>query len=178
MKKLLLHSCCAPCSTTAIMRLIDEYDITIFYYNPNIEPLSEYEHRKSEQIRLIKELDRNIKFIDGDYDNDAYQEYITDYKELGEHSMRCYKCMEMRIDKTGKYASSNGFDCFTTTLSVSPYKNSTWINEILEKVSIKYNIPYVKSNFKKKNGYLESVEMSKKYNLYRQNYCGCLKNKQ
>lgn len=177
MKKVLLHSCCAPCSTTAIKRLIGLYELTIYYYNPNIEPKDEYEKRKKEQIRLLTLLDSNINFIEGDYDNDNYHTFIKDYEELGEHSLRCYKCMELRIINTALKAKELNYDYFATTLSVSPYKNSNWIKEIGLNVQEKYGINYLDENFKKEDGYLTSINESKKYNLYRQDYCGCLHNK-
>lgn len=173
-KKLLLHSCCAPCSTIIIESLIDLYDITIFYYNPNIEPITEYNIRKNEQIRYLNELKQNIQIVIGDYENDYYHQKIANHEHLKENSQRCYECIDLRIQKTALYAKSNNYDCFDTTLSVSPHKNSNWINEIGKKYSLEYKIDYLNGNYKKNDGYKKSVELAKKHNLYRQNYCGCL----
>jgi len=173
MKKLLLHSCCGPCSTVVIELLSKEYEITVFYYNPNIEPILEYEKRKAEQIRFIKEYNPNIKIIIGEYENAAYHNKIANYENLKEKSRRCFECMDLRISKTAKYAKDNGFDLFETTLSVSPHKNSEWIIEIAKKWAAEYNIEYINGNYKKNDGYKRSIELANKYELYRQNYCGC-----
>ena len=167
---LLLHSCCAPCSSHCITYLKDYFDITILYYNPNIEPKEEYEKRKQEQIKLCKIL--NINFMDIDYDNKSYRNLIEGLEHLKEGGFRCTKCIKMRLLKT--YELSSNFEYFGTTLTVSPHKNSKLINELgLEIDKDKYLI----SDFKKQEGYKKSIELSKKYELYRQDYCGCLMSK-
>lgn len=174
-KKLLLHSCCAPCSSHVITYLTSYFDITILYYNPNISPKSEYDKRKKEQIRLINEIDRvnNIDIIDCDYDNDLYEERIHGLESEPERGKRCTVCFDLRLDLTAKMAKELGYDYFCTTLTVSPYKNSKLINEIGLEKEKKYNIKWLYSDFKKENGYKDSIELSKRYNLYRQDYCGC-----
>ena len=174
--KLLLHSCCGPCSSSVIERLKDYFDITVLYYNPNIEPLEEYLKRKEEQIRLLNEL--NIKFMDIDYLNEEYRLKVIGYEKEPENGLRCHICYRLRLEKTAKLAKENNFDYFTTTLTVSPYKNSKVINEIGLELQSKYNINYLVSDFKKEDGYKRSIELSKKYNLYRQDYCGCLFSKE
>ena len=173
--KLLLHSCCGPCSSYVISYLKDYFNITILYYNPNIEPKSEYEKRKQEQIRLIKELNlNNLSILDIDYDNDNYRNVVKGYEQDHEGGYRCHLCYELRLNKTASIALDNNYDFFGTTLTVSPYKNASVINEIGEALQNKYGIKWLYSDFKKKDGYKKSIELSKKYNLYRQNYCGCL----
>ena len=173
--KLLLHSCCGPCSSYVITYLIDYFDITILYYNPNIEPKEEYEKRKSEQIRLIKELNQeNVFFLDIDYDNEKYRDYVKGYESEREGGARCHLCYELRLERAAKIAKDSKYEYFGTTLTVSPYKNATILNQIGENLSNKYNIKWLYSDFKKKDGYKKSIELSKKYNLYRQDYCGCL----
>ena len=174
--KLLLHSCCAPCSSAVITKLKDYFDITVIYYNPNIEPYEEYIKRKEEQKRLITLLDskNKIDFIDCDYDNDKYHELVKGHEDDPERGNRCYICYSQRMEYTAKKAKENNYNFFGTTLSVSPYKISRWINEIGYDLSNKYNVRYLPSDFKKRDGYKKSIELSKKYNLYRQNYCGCI----
>lgn len=175
-KKLLLHSCCAPCSSAVISRLRDDFDITVLYYNPNIEPLEEYEKRKEEQIRFLKEFDENIKFMDILYDHESFIKISKNLEMEKEGGARCHKCYHLRLNKTASLAKKYGFDYFGTTLTVSPYKNSQVINEIglfIEKNLNDENIHYLVSDFKKKNGYKKSIELSHQYNLYRQNFCGC-----
>jgi predicted adenine nucleotide alpha hydrolase (AANH) superfamily ATPase len=173
-KKLLLHSCCGPCSTAVIDRLKDDYDLTVFYYNPNIFPEEEYLHRLHEQQRYVKEANLGIVVIDGTYQDNA--EFYSCFKGLEnevEGGKRCVVCFAKRMEKTAEQAKKLGFDIFATTLSVSPYKNATLINSIGEQLSQKYGVEYLVADFKKKDGYLNSINLSKKYNLYRQNYCGC-----
>ena len=176
-KNLLLHSCCAPCSSSVIEKLSSYFNITVFFYNPNILPKNEYEKRKKEQINFIninnEKFNNNINFIEGDYDPNIFFSCITGKEKLGEGSVRCKECYKMRIEKTAEYAKKNNFDFFGTTLSVSPHKNSNWINEIMIEISNKLGIKPLLAGFKKENGYLRSLELSKSYNLYRQNYCGC-----
>ena len=174
-KKLLLHSCCAPCSSHVISYLTNYFDITILYYNPNISPKSEYDERKEEQIRLIKEIDKvnSIDIIDCDYDNDLYENKIKGYEKEPERGNRCTICFNLRLSKTAQMAKVLNYDYFCSTLSVSPYKNSKLINEIGKQMEELYDIKWLYSDFKKENGYKHSIELSHKYNLYRQDYCGC-----
>lgn len=173
--KLLLHSCCGPCSSSVIERLRDYFDITVIYYNPNIEPKEEYEKRKSEQLRLLNEL--GIKFMDIDYLNNEYHEKVKGYENEPENGLRCPLCFELRLDKTASKAKENNFDYFGTTLTVSPHKNSKIINEIGLKLEETHGVKFLLSDFKKEDGYKRSIELSKKYDLYRQDYCGCLYSK-
>ena len=175
-KKLLLHSCCAPCSSSVISFLTNYFDITILYYNPNISPIEEYNKRKEEQIRLIKEIDKigKIDIIDCDYDNDIYNEKIKGYENCPERGARCTICFNLRLEKTAKIANEKKYDYFCSTLSVSPYKNAILINQIGDTLEKKYNVKWLYSDFKKADGYKKSIELSKKYNLYRQDYCGCI----
>lgn len=175
-KKILLHSCCAPCSSHVITYLAPYYNITVLYYNPNIYPKEEYEKRKQEQIKLINELNtpNKLDYLDCDYDNDVYEELIKGYENCPERGARCPICFKLRLEKTAKLAKEHNYEYFCTTLTVSPYKNATQINEIGASLSDKYQIKWLYSDFKKEDGYKKSIELSKKYNLYRQNYCGCI----
>ena len=172
---LLLHACCGPCSSYVLEYLNKYFDITILYYNPNIYPDTEYYRRKDELKKFLAEfkLVNDIKLIEDDYIPEEYYDAIKGKEELGEKSIRCYKCYEFRLDRTAKYAQDKQFDYFTTTLSISPYKISAWINEIGGILESKYNIKYLYADFKKKNGYKRSLELSNQYGLYRQDYCGC-----
>ncbi len=174
--QLLLHSCCAPCSSHVISVLHEYFDITVFYYNPNIEPYAEYEKRKEEEKRFLKEFPamHKLELLDCDYDNDQFHQLVKGYEREPEGGARCFLCYEQRMDLTAKTAKEKGFDYFATTLTVSPYKNSAKLNEIGAKLEGKYQIPYLFSDFKKKNGYKHSIELSKEYGLYRQDYCGCV----
>ncbi len=178
-KKLLLHSCCGPCSSYVISYLTKYFDITILYYNPNIYPYDEYLKRKNEQIRLIEEIDKinNISIMDCDYDNDIFNNLVAGLENEPERGNRCRVCYLMRMEKTAELASKFDFDYFCTTLSVSPYKNVNWINEFGSLLENKYDIKWLYSDFKKKDGYKSSILLSNKYNLYRQNYCGCIYSK-
>lgn len=169
-KKILIHACCAPCSSEVIDFLKDIFDITILYYNPNIYPQEEYEKRYDQFTLLPYQFD----LIKGKYENDKYYEAIKGYEDLGEFSQRCYKCFYLRMEECAKIAKENHFDYFTTTLSISPYKNSKRINEIGHELENKYNVNYLYSDFKKQEGYKKSIELSKEYGLYRQEYCGCV----
>ncbi len=172
-KKILLHSCCAPCSTHTILLLSKYFDVTIFYSNDNIYPYDEYQKRLDEQIRFVSNLD-NVKVIYDDYKDKDYYEAIKGLEDLGEHSKRCYECYKLRLEKTAIKAKELGFDFFSTTLTISPHKFSEWVNEIGYSMEKKYQIPYLYSDFKKENGYQNSIKVSKEYDLYRQDYCGCV----
>lgn len=174
--KLLLHSCCAPCSSYVLEYLSEYFDITIYYYNPNISPKEEFSKRIDEQKRLINELPvkNKISFISGKYDNSKYEKMIKGLEEQPEGGSRCYLCYKLRLEETAKLAQEMGFDYFTTTLSISPYKNSKVLNEIGEELEKNYNVNYLYADFKKKDGYKRSIELSKIYGLYRQDYCGCI----
>ena len=172
-KKILLHSCCGPCSTAVTERLAEDYDITVFYFNPNITDPEEYEHRKTEQIRYLKECPFEIAFIEGDYNPDSFFECVKGHEADREGGPRCALCFEQRLEAAAKLAKERGFDCFDTTLTVSPYKNYDVISSIGRKMAEKYGIEYVSGNYKKKDGYKRSVVLSVEYGLYRQHYCGC-----
>lgn len=173
---LLLHTCCAPCSSYCIEYLSNHFNITVLYYNPNIYPESEYIHRKSEQIRLIGEMNTKypVKFIDCDFESEKFYEAVNGMENCREGGERCFKCYRLRLTKAARVASQNGFDYFTTSLTISPLKNAGKINEIGEKLANEYGVKFLPSDFKKKEGFKRSIELSKEYNLYRQNYCGCV----
>lgn len=176
-KTLLLHACCAPCSS-AVLEIISKYfKITILFYNPNITDYSEYLKRKDELKRLIKEVGYDIEVMDCDYDKDKFISMALGLEDKKEGDIRCYKCYKLRLEKTALVAKENNFDYFTTTLSISPYKNSKWLNEIGKELSDKYKVDYLYADFKKKNGYKRSIELSNIYHLYRQDYCGCIYSK-
>lgn len=177
-QKLLLHSCCAPCSTAVIERLISDYDITILYYNPNIYPEQEYLKRKDEEIRYIKIFNEknpnsNVKMLDCDYESEKFYEAVKGLEDEKEGGARCPVCFKLRLQKTAELAKQKGYDIFGTTLTVSPHKNAELINQIGESIENNLGIKFLQSNFKKQNGYKRSIELSKENNLYRQNYCGC-----
>lgn len=177
-QKILLHSCCAPCSTAVIEKLKDEFDITILYYNPNIYPEEEYKKRKNEEIRYIKHLnniekDAKISFLDCDYECEKFYSAVKGYENEREGGARCAICFKLRLSETAKRAKEFGFDLFGTTLTVSPHKNAELINFIGLGLEKEIGIKFLVSNFKKQNGYKRSVELSKENNIYRQNYCGC-----
>lgn len=177
--KLLLHSCCGPCSTQVVDFLRHYFQITIYYYNPNIEPIEEYLKRKSEQIRFIKEINAKklgfkIDYLDCDYENEVFEDNIKGLEYEPEGSKRCFKCFEIRLKKTAIKALEEGFEYFGTTLSVSPYKNTQKINEIGGYIANLVGITFINGDFKKNDGYKKSLEFSKEFNLYRQDYCGCL----
>ena len=173
--RVMLHSCCAPCSSYVIEYLSNYFYLTIFYYNPNISPREEYEKRKAEQIRLINSMDTKYKvnIIDCDYDNDIYEKNIKGLELEPERGRRCDVCFRLRLEKTALKALEMEYDYFGTTLSVSPYKNALVLNEIGLEIEEKLGIKFLVSDFKKRNGYKRSIELSREYDLYRQNYCGC-----
>ena len=168
-KKILLHCCCAPCSSACLERLKDSAEICVLFYNPNIES-EEYERRKAELIRFINETGW-AQFIDCDRDENLFYDAVKGLEDCKEGGMRCEKCFELRLKKTYEIAKEGNFDFFTTTLTVSPLKNASKINEIGERIGGEM---WLYSDFKKKNGYLESIKLSKEHNLYRQDYCGCI----
>ena len=168
---LLLHSCCGPCSSYVLTLLNEYFDITIYYYNPNIYPEEEFFKRLETQKEIVSKLNFDVKILVGDYDYNIYTDAVKGLEHLGEGSNRCYNCYYFRMKKCSEVASELNYDYFTTTLSISPYKNSNWINKIGKEVEIKSK--YLYSNFKKEEGYKKSIVLSKQYNLYRQDYCGC-----
>ena len=175
-KTLLLHSCCAPCSSYVLKYLSEYFKITLLYFNPNISPREEYEKRVSEQKRLIREMPVKypVEFIEGRYEPQEYYDAVKGLESEPEGGARCMVCYELRLREAAKYAAEGKFDYFTTTLSISPLKNAQKINEIGEKVGTEYGVHHLPSDFKKKEGYKQSVELSREYRLYRQNFCGCV----
>ncbi len=171
--KLLLHCCCGPCTTASLERLIEAFDVSLFYYNPNITLEDEYKKRLVTLEEFISKYNKSIKIIEGDYEPSKYLDMVKDYKLDKEGGQRCYLCYLMRLRKSAEYAFSNNFDYFTTTLSISPHKNSEWINKIGEELEKEIGIKYLYTDLKKKNGYKRSLELSKEFDLYRQDYCGC-----
>lgn len=169
---LLLHSCCGPCSSECLRMLYPYFDITILYYNPNIFPKEEYDIRLKEQYKIIDSLGYDINVITKEYNHKEYLDFVKGTELLGEKSKRCYLCYKQRLIKTAQEAN-NKYDYFTTTISISPYKVSKWLNEIGFDLEKEYNVKYLYSDFKLNNGYIKSIELSKKYGLYRQDYCGC-----
>lgn len=176
---LLLHSCCGPCSTSVIERLVTDYDITVFFYNPCITDEEEYIKRRNSQIRYIENVNINlclghkINFIEGEYEPDEYYKIAAGFSNEPEGGRRCRVCFQMRLEKTARTAACRGFEIFTTTLSVSPHKNHSLISEIGNELSEKYSIEFLDTDFKKKAGFQRSIQLSKEYGLYRQDYCGC-----
>lgn len=171
---LLLHACCAPCSSHTLLFLHDHFDITLYFCNPNISPESEFEFRLSELKRLVKELGLDITVIEEPYDSAPFFALAKGLEDLPERGERCRKCIEYRLRMAAAKANELGSDYFTTTLTISPHKDCTFINECGGRISEEYGIPYLYSDFKKHDGYKHSIQLSKEYNLYRQNYCGCV----
>ena len=173
--RLLLHSCCGPCSTTVINILSNYFLVDVLYYNPNIEPEDEYIKRKNEQIKFINEFKGKypVKLIDADYDNEKFMEDLHPLKNEKEGGARCAICIKKRMEYTAIKAKELDYDYFATTLTVSPHKNSQVINKIGESLESLYDVKFLYSDFKKEDGYLKSINYSKEYDLYRQNYCGC-----
>lgn len=173
---ILLHTCCAPCSSLVIKRLSDYFKITVFYYNPNISPKEEYLKRKNEQKRFIKEFTtlHPVSILDCDYEGEEFFKVSHGFEEEKEGGARCEKCFLLRLRKTAFVACKNHFDYFGTSLTVSPYKNATLLNEIGRLLEQEYHVSFLYSDFKKENGYLNSIQLSKQYHLYRQDYCGCI----
>lgn len=173
---LLLHSCCAPCSSYTLEYLSNYFDITVYYYNPNISPKAEFDKRFNEQKRLIASLPakHEIKLVEGDYNHSDFLDIAKGYENVKEGGERCFRCYRLRLEKSARLAKEQGFDYFCTTLSISPLKNSQKINEIGSEVAEKYGVKWLPSDFKKREGYKRSIELSREYNLYRQNFCGCV----
>ena len=178
-QKLLLHVCCAPCSSHVLELLNEAYDITAFFYNPNITLQEEYQKRMEELRRFVGEAPfaKTVTVVDGEYAPELFFEMSEGLENEPERGSRCYKCYELRMRRSAEYAKEHGYDIFTTTLSISPHKNAAWLNEIGERLSKEIGIEYLYSDFKKKNGYSRSIQLSKEYNLYRQDYCGCIYSK-
>ena len=174
--RLLLHSCCAPCSSYVLEYLSSYFSITVFYYNPNISPESEYTKRLFEQQMLIDRLPARypVAFAAGPYDSERFFQMAKGLEQVKEGGERCFRCYELRLREAAKMAKNAEFDYFTTTLSISPLKKADKLNEIGVRLGEEYGISYLMSDFKKKNGYRRSIELSKEYNLYRQDYCGCV----
>ena len=177
--RLLLHACCAPCSSACLERLGNYFNITIFYYNPNITNKEEYEKRVQEIKKFISKFKTkyDIDLVEGNYEPDKFFEMARGLENEPERGKRCYKCYEMRLNETARIADYLNYPFFCTTLTLSPHKNSNWINEIGRDLDSQYNTTYLYSDFKKKNGYKRSIELSSLYNLYRQDYCGCIYSK-
>lgn len=175
-KTLFLHCCCAPCSSYVLEYLSDYMDLILYFYNPNITDEKEYGKRKSELKRLVQENEysHSIRFMDADYESGLFFQMAKGLENEPECGKRCLKCYEMRLQKTAEMAVKTGADYFCTTLSISPHKNADWLMQIGERLGEMYGIAYLPSDFKKKNGYKRSIELSKEYSLYRQNYCGCV----
>ena len=179
--KLLIHSCCAPCSSYVLEYLSQYFEITVFYYNPNITLAEEYTRRVAEQQRLIRELPAKnpIHFLEGSYEPDRFLQAIHGVEQVPEGGERCFRCFQLRLSETAKVAAKQGFSHFTTTLTISPLKNADKLNEIGEQAAKEFpDLQFLNSDFKKKNGYKRSTELSREYNLYRQDYCGCIFSRQ
>lgn len=177
-KRLLLHSCCAPCSSAVLEKLQEVFEVTVFFYNPNISEDIEYQKRVVEQKRLVEAFNQKnptcpIYMIDGDYEPQAFYDIAKGYESWPEGGERCFRCFALRLEKTARLAKEESYDFFTTTLTISPLKNAAKLNEIGEKLAKQYEITWLPSDFKKKEGYKRSIELSKEYDLYRQDFCGC-----
>lgn len=177
-KSLLLHSCCAPCSSAVLEKLQEIFEITVFFYNPNISEDAEYKKRVEEQKRLIAVLNEKnsgypIRIVEGNYEPQEFYNIAKGLENCPEGGERCFQCYALRLEKTARMAKEGGYDYFTTTLTISPLKNAAKLNEIGEEMALKYETTFLPSDFKKKEGYKRSIELSKEYDLYRQNYCGC-----
>jgi len=175
---LFLHSCCAPCSSYVLEYLCRYFRITVFYYNPNISASEEYRKRVEEQKRLVEAYNREekgypISVIEGDYEPKLFFDMAKGYEDCPEGGERCFRCFDLRLRETAKRAGAGGYDYFATTLTISPLKNAQKLNEIGQQLSGEYEINWLPSDFKKKNGYKRSIELSAEYELYRQDYCGC-----
>lgn len=177
---LFLHSCCAPCSSYVLEYLSEYFEITVFYYNPNIYPDEEYYKRVEEQKQFIRQFPakHTIRFVEGNFDKERFYEMAKGLEHIPEGGQRCFRCYELRLREAAEKASALNMDYFTTTLSISPLKNAEKLNEIGLSLAKEYSVKYLTSDFKKKNGYKRSVELSRQYGIYRQDYCGCVFSKQ
>lgn len=173
---LFLHSCCAPCSSYVLEYLSHFFSITVFYYNPNISPKEEYEHRVEEIRRLIGEMEfvHPVKFVEDRYEPKEFFDMAKGLEDVPEGGERCFRCYRLRMEEAAKLAKEGGYDYFATTLTISPLKNAGKLNEIGEELEGIYKVSHLPSDFKKKNGYKRSIELSHEHGLYRQNYCGCV----
>lgn len=173
---LFLHSCCAPCSSYVLEYLSEYFKVTVYFYNPNIYPAEEYDKRTVELERFISQLKvkNPVSLIEGEYDTDKFYDIAKGFESEKEGGERCFKCYELRLREAARLAKDKGFDYFTTTLSISPYKNAEKLNKIGQALEKELGVKYLYSDFKKKNGYKRSIELSQQYGLYRQNYCGCV----
>ena len=174
--RILLHICCAPCSSATLERLQDRFDVDFYFYNPNIEPFEEFSKRAGEARRFVREFrpDGGVRVIVADYDHAAFEAIAKGREDIPERGERCRLCYELRMRAAAEYAKAHGYDAFTTSLSISPHKSSAWINEIGLALEQELGIPFVWSDFKKKDGYHRSIQLSKEYGLYRQDWCGCV----
>ena len=174
--RLLLHSCCAPCSSYVLEYLSQYFEITVLYYNPNIFPEEEYQKRVEEQKRLIAALPAKhpVSFVEGRYQPEEFFAVVKGLEEVPEGGERCLKCFRLRLEETARLAAEEKYDYYTTTLSISPLKNAQALNEIGQELAAVYEVPYLPSDFKKRGGYQRSIELSHEYELYRQNFCGCI----
>ena len=172
-KKLLLHACCAPCATTCLERT-KTFKTDLFFYNPNIDGENEFVKRLNELVRFTNEVyGKEVKVIETKYNAQEFSNAINGLENEPERGKRCYICYKLRLEETAKYAKENGYDYFATTLTLSPHKNADWLNEIGFALGKEYGVKYLPTDFKKQNGYLNSIKLSEKHGLYRQNYCGC-----
>lgn len=173
--KLFLHACCAPCSSYCLEYLTEYFEVTLFYYNPNISPSSEYEYRLNELKRLMQEQPHkhSVSICDAPYDPQIFFQMAKGHEKDPERGERCQMCISQRLELTAKMAAEGGYDYFTTTLSLSPYKDEQFINELGRELAEKYGIAYLFSDFRQRNGFERSIELSNQYNLYQQNFCGC-----
>lgn len=176
MPTLLLHCCCAPCSSAVLERISDRAKVTVFFFNPNISPADEYEKRLAELKRLISEMKTKnpVKLLEAKYDPKEFFETVKGLESISEGGERCRKCFELRLGKTAEEAAAHGFDLFATTLTISPLKNAEILNEVGKEEAKKFEAVWLPSDFKKKDGYKRSIELSKEFGLYRQDYCGCI----
>ena len=175
-KRLFLHCCCAPCSSYVVEYLYTYFDITVFFYNPNIVEETEYQKRKAELLRYLSEVPfgSQIHTVDADYDPERFLQMAKGHEDDPERGERCHRCFRLRLSETAGRAAEGGYDFFCTTLSISPHKNADMLMTIGEELAGQYDVPYLPSDFKKRNGYKRSIELSSQYHLYRQDYCGCI----
>ena len=180
-KRLLLHSCCGPCSSGVIGQVAEEYQVTLLFYNPNIQPNDEYDRRLEAQKIVVDKMNSEygygVELIEVDYNPEEFFSKTKGLEKEREGGARCKECFYLRLDKTASYAKQHGYDIFTTTLSISPHKDYELLNHIGKEMSDKYGVDYMSANFKKNDGYLNSIRNSKKYKIYRQEYCGCIYSK-